>query len=228
MTHRPLKYRLLDRKTLYRGFFRMELYTVSYDGYDGAEIGPVAREIFERGDAAALVPYDPVRDEVVFIEQFRPGALREENGPWLTEFVAGIVDPGDRGDPLAAVLREAGEEAGLECRFAIRAASFYTTPGGSTEKIDLYVGCVDASRAGGVHGLASEHESIRVFAVPFAEALGMLRAGELRNAATIIGMQHLALNRAEIRAEFLGRLRGARGDAGEGSAPPPAPSGQIY
>lgn len=203
MQKSPLKYEIHDKKTLYKGFFGMDMYTLSYEGYDGTTIGPMSREIFERGDAAALVPYDPVRDEVVFIEQFRPGAVRDGQNPWLTEVVAGIVDKNELGNTLNTVLRETTEETGMICEKARFATRFFTSPGGCTELIDLYVGKVDSSKATGVHGLLSENENIRVFAVKFDEAMRMLESGRLCNAIVIVGVQYLALHHDEIRAEFL-------------------------
>ena len=203
MRRQHLKYTLHGTKSLYKGFFGMDLYTVSYEGFDGTIVGPMSREIFERGDAAALVPYDPVRDEVILIEQFRPGAIRKDQNPWLLEVVAGIVDEKDGSNTLNTVLREVREEAGVECTDAVFATRFFTTPGGSTESIDLYIGKVDASKAGGVHGLASEHENIRVFAVPFPEIMKMLDNGDFCNAIVIVGIQYLALHKDEIRRKFL-------------------------
>ncbi len=203
MRRQHLKYTLHGTEPLYKGFFGMDRYTVSYEGFDGTIIGPMSREIFERGDAAALVPYDPVRDEVILIEQFRPGAIRKDQNPWLLEVVAGIVDEKDRHNTLNTVLREVREEAGVECSKAVFATRFFTTPGGSTESIDLYIGMVDASKACGIHGLATEHENIRVFSVPFSEAYEMLENGDFCNAIAIIGIQYLALHRENIRKNFL-------------------------
>ena len=70
----------------------------------------LVRELFERGHAAAVLPYDPVTDRVLMIEQFRIGALAAPGGPWLLEIVAGVIDPGEI--PEEVVRRETVEETG--------------------------------------------------------------------------------------------------------------------
>ncbi|MEQ8695449.1 MAG: NUDIX domain-containing protein, partial [Bauldia litoralis] len=101
---------ILEKTTPYKGRFQIDRYRLRYHRFDGAWSEPVLREVFERGHAAAVLPYDPVRDEVVLIEQFRPGPLAAgEASPWLIEIVAGIIDPGET--PEEVVRREADEEA---------------------------------------------------------------------------------------------------------------------
>src|ERR1700748_3636597 len=91
-------FEILERKTVFQGYFRIDRYVFKHKKFDGSWTGPVTREIFERGHAAAVLLYDPVRDEVALIEQFRAGALAAGWNPWQIEIVAGIVDAGEAGE----------------------------------------------------------------------------------------------------------------------------------
>lgn len=191
----------LDRKDiLYKGFFSMQKYTMHYKRFDGGVNGPVEREVFERGNAAAIVPFDPVTQRIVLIEQFRPGAVKDDNSPWLLEIVAGMIDPNEKASDT--VQRELEEEAGIKCERIKFASKFYTSPGGTTESIELYVGKVDASKAGGYHGLACESEDIRVFSVSLDEALELIDNGRICNSIAIIGIQYLALHKERFLKEW--------------------------
>ena len=182
------------------GFFRLERFSLRHTLFDGGMSPPLARELFERGHAVAVLPYDPVHDAVVLIEQFRIGALEREGGPWLLEIVAGVID-GDE-SPEAVARREAVEEADLHLGRLEKICRFYVSPGGTSESIHLYCGEVDSPGAGGIHGLAEEGEDIRVFAEPLDDALERLAAGEIDSASPVIALQWLALNRMRLRREW--------------------------
>ena len=134
-------------------------------------------------------------------EQFRVGALATTDRPWLLELVAGIIDRDET--PEAVVRREAGEEAGLTVGRTQHLYSYLASPGGSTERIDLFVGEVDASNAGGIHGLDSEVEDIRVRVVTREEAIALLDEGRIDNAATIMALQWLARHGEVLRQRWL-------------------------
>jgi len=182
------------------GFFRLERFRLRHALFAGGMSPPLTRELFERGHAVAVLPYDPVRDAVVLIEQFRIGALQRVAGPWLVEIVAGIVG-GDE-PPESVARREAVEEAGLCLGRLEKVGRFYVSPGGSSESIHLYCGEVDASVAGGIHGLVEEGEDIRVFAETVDGAMGRLAAGEIDSAIPVIALQWLALNRTRLRRDW--------------------------
>lgn len=192
---------LLERRLVYEGHFRMLRYRIRHAQFSG-QMGPVlSREVFERGWAACVLPYDPVRDQVVLVEQFRMGAYEgQAENPWLIEPIAGIVEAGET--PEGVARREAREEAGLEVEGLIEIADYFTSPGGASEHCKAYIGRVDAQGVGGIHGLDDEGEDIRVHVVPFAEALGWLREGRLRVSTTLITMQWLALNIDEVRRRW--------------------------
>ncbi|WP_028491192.1 ADP-ribose diphosphatase [Thioalkalivibrio sp. ALE19] len=203
----PEDVEVLERESLFEGFFRMARYTVRHRLFGGGWSRPLTRERFERGHAAVLLPYDPVADRVVLIEQFRIGALEKPAGPWLLEFVAGVIEPGE--EPEAVVRREAFEEAGVNPARIEFVQEVYVSPGGNSESLRIYCGEVDSLGAGGVHGLDAEDEDIRVFTVPFDEAMQLMHDGRIDSAGPVIALQWLALNRERLRCEW---GAGARAD----------------
>nr|VFK50750.1 MAG: ADP-ribose pyrophosphatase [Candidatus Kentron sp. TUN]VFK51950.1 MAG: ADP-ribose pyrophosphatase [Candidatus Kentron sp. TUN] len=197
-----MKYRheVVDKTTCYQGFFRLERYRLWHDLFAGGRSGILTRECLERGHAAAVLLFDPDLDSLVMVEQFRIGAMEAPNGPWLLEFVAGIMEEGETAE--AVVRREAMEEAGCEIRALVSALRFLLSPGGCSEEIHLFCGRVDAKNAGGVHGLAEEGEDIRVRVVAVDEALRLLQTGKITNATAIIALQWFALNRDSLREKW--------------------------
>lgn len=188
-------FRIVSKTPLYKGFFTLNKYCLQHRKFDGGWTDTIEREIFERGHAVAVLPYDPVRQEFVMIEQFRVGALEAEQ-PWLLEIVAGMIDEGET--PEQVCEREAQEEAGLAIQRLIPIMNYFPSPGGCTEKLHLYFAIVDASNAEGIYGLASENEDILVHTVPEKTALDWLNEGRYENSATIIGLQWFALNRDKL------------------------------
>ena len=193
--------KIIEKSAGYNGFFKVNVYRLQHRLFAGGWNQPIVRELFERGHAAALLPYDPVRDEIVLVEQFRIGAMETCPTPWLLELVAGIIDPGEVAEEV--VRREAVEEAGIEVARCEHAISYLVSPGGSTERIEVYVGEVDASKASGLHGLADEGEDIRVHVVSREQAYAWLKEGRIDNAASVIALQWLALNHGDLRARWL-------------------------
>lgn len=194
------QFEILEEKNCYQGFFRLEKYRLRHRLYDGGMSAPIERELFERGHAAAALLYDPGRDEVVILEQFRIGALEAEGGPWLYEIVAGMIDAGE--SAAAVVRREAVEEAGCPVLELEHICDYLVSPGGTSERISLYCAKVDAEGVGGIHGLDEEDEDIRVQSVPFAEAWQWLGEGRINSASPIIAMQWLAMHRERLRRKW--------------------------
>jgi ADP-ribose pyrophosphatase len=160
----------------------------------------MSREIFERGHAVSVLLYDPVRDEVGLIEQFRPGAMAAGWQPWLIEVVAGIIDKDAA--PRDVAIREAEEEAGVAISELLPVCKYLVTPGGSTETMEIFCARVDSSTLGGIHGLEDEGEDIRVFSVAADEAIGWIESGKVGNSCAIIALQWLALNRQKLIARW--------------------------
>jgi len=196
---------VLDHVQSYAGYWRIERVRCRLRRFDGALSPPLVREVFERGHAVAVLPYDPVQDRVVLVEQLRLPALMAGLDPWLVETPAGIIEAGEAPEDVAR--RELQEEAGLEALALEPIARYLPSPGGCSETIALFAARVAAPVAGadgiaGLAGLAEEHEDIRVHAVPSATALDWLAAGRIRNGTTIIALQWLALNRAGLRQRW--------------------------
>lgn len=187
---------ILSKETLYQGFFKMVKYAFKHKLFEGGWSDVVVREVFERGHAIAVLPYDPVLDKFVMIEQVRIGALPTSSSPWLIEVVAGIIDEGET--PEDVCYREAKEEADLDIKKLHKALSYLSSPGGTTERLHIYIGLVDASNAGGVHGLENESEDILVHTVPTSVALGWINQGKIDNSATLIALQWFAMNKQQV------------------------------
>ena len=191
---------IIARETLYSGFFSMELYRFRHRLFNGEMSGEIKREIFERGHAAVLLPYDPVRDEVVLVEQVRIAAYDTSETPWLLEMVAGMIEEGESVEDVAR--REALEEAGLAIGRTKPVLSYLASPGGTTERSSIMVGEVDATTAKGIHGLADENEDIRVHVVSREQAYQWVEEGLIDNAASVIALQWLQLHHQNLRNEW--------------------------
>lgn len=198
---------VIEKKTLFDGFFHLDHYLLKHRLFEGGWSDVMSREVFERGHAVAVLLYDPDLDRIVFIEQFRPGAYAamasnwfDENSdsPWLVELIAGMIGEGE--SPESVARREALEEANCDIREIIPVCHYLVTPGGSSESVFFFCARVDASEVGGVHGLAHEHEDIRVFTVGVKQAFEWLEAGKITNAMTLIGLQWFHMNHKSIRA----------------------------
>ncbi|EOI5819894.1 ADP-ribose diphosphatase [Cronobacter malonaticus] len=192
---------IIAREKLYRGFFSLDLYRFRHRLFNGEMSGEVRREIFERGHAAVLLPFDPVRDEVVLIEQIRIAAFDTSDTPWLLELVAGMIEPGEKTVEEVA-RREAMEEAGLSVGRVKKFMSYLASPGGTSERLSLMVGEVDATTAQGIHGLADENEDIRVHVVSREQAYQWVEEGRIDNAASVIALQWLQLHYQALRNEW--------------------------
>jgi ADP-ribose pyrophosphatase len=199
---------VLGQTVAYDGHFKIIRYRLRHRLFAGGMSPELPREVFERGHAVAVLPFDPARNQVVLIEQFRAGALGVVDDPWLLEPVAGIIESGESAPEVAR--REAAEEAGLELLDLVPACTYFASPGGSTETCQVFIGLVDAEGAGGIHGLVDEGEDIKVRVVELDSALEGLGGDRIHAATTLIALQWLALHRAEL-AE---RWRASRARAG--------------
>lgn len=191
---------VVEREACFRGFYQLDRLHLRHRLFAGDMGKLISRELFVRHDAVCVLPYDPQRDCVVLIEQFRVGALDKSLNPWLIELVAGLIDKDEQPEEVAR--REAVEEAGLELAELWPLPQYYPSPGGSDERVHLYVGRCDSRGAGGVHGLEEEGEDIRVLVWSLDEALAALDDGRIDNAASIIALQWLALNRDKLRERW--------------------------
>lgn len=190
-----------QRERCFQGFYRLDRVHLRHRLFAG-HMGPrISRELFVRPDAVCVLPYDPQTDSVVLIEQFRVGALDKSPEPWLLEIVAGLIDTNEQPEEVAR--REAREEADLELHEMLPVMTYYPSPGGSDERVYLYVARCCVAGVGGVFGVEEEGEDIRVHVWPLAEALKAVQDGRIDNAASIIALQWLELNKDQVRADWL-------------------------
>ena len=188
---------IIERKTVYDGFFKMHKLRLRHRLYRGGWGGEMERELFVRGDAVGVLMYDPAHQLVALTEQFRVGALERDPSPWCLEVVAGMVEEGESLEEVAR--RELQEEAGLEVQDLHFIRSYLPSPGGTSERMHLFCACADLRGIEGVFGLADEHEDIRLRVFPLDLVLGAVESGNvIDNAATIISLQWLQLNRARL------------------------------
>ncbi|WP_432454513.1 ADP-ribose diphosphatase [Agarivorans sp. QJM3NY_29] len=185
---------------VYKGFFKLKRYTLRHRLYQGGWSQWFQREMLDRGHAAAILLFDPLLDQVVLVEQFRIGAVETGASPWLLEIVAGMLDSNQ--PPLDVAVREAEEEAGLRVKRVISCNSFLPGAGGLSERIHLYLGEVDASQAGGVHGLENENEDILVKVLSREQAFEWVQSGLIDNAAAVIAIQWLQLNLQKVLLQW--------------------------
>ncbi|MBY6107354.1 NUDIX domain-containing protein [Ferrimonas balearica] len=194
---------ILQREPLFQGFFEMEAVTFTHQRFDGQWSEPVRREVFERGDAAVILPYDPISDQVILVEQLRVPAARTSETPWLLELPAGIIEAGEA--PESVARRELEEETGLAAKSLTFLYSYLPSPGACSERLYLYLAEVTAPAADagqGVFGLDDEHEDILRHVVSREQAMAWIEDGTIDNASTILGLQWLALKRhALFRSE---------------------------
>ncbi|EJM7149945.1 ADP-ribose diphosphatase [Vibrio parahaemolyticus] len=190
---------IISKESVFEGFFKMVKYRFKHKLFAGGWSDVVEREMFERGHAAAMLPYDPKTDQVVIIEQIRIGALEHEH-PWQLEIVAGMIDRAESAEEV--IRREAEEEAGITVGRVASVTSYYPSSGGCSEKLDVFVGEVDASKAHGIHGLDYEDEDIRVHVLSREQAYQWVKDGIFENGASIIALQWLQLNHQELRSQW--------------------------
>jgi nudix-type nucleoside diphosphatase (YffH/AdpP family) len=191
---------IVSSSTGYAHFFAVEDYRLRHATFAGGQSATLERAVFVSGDAACVLPYDPLRDRVLVIEQFRPGPMaRGEANPWMLEPIAGRVDPFET--PEQAVRREAGEEAGLTVGRLIAAPAYYPTPGAKSEFIYNFIGLTDLpDGAGRPGGVAEEGEDIRPHLLSCDALEALLAAGELRNGPMVMLALWLARLRPDLRA----------------------------
>ena len=187
----PERLDILAQERLYDGFFKLDQVTLRVARYDGALGAPMTRLLFERGDAVAVLPYDPQTRQVVLVQQFRYPAWVRGGPGWLWEAIAGIHDAGRTPEEIAR--SEAMEEAGYRLGPLRHILTFYPSPGACSERIYLYIAPVTpAARVASGGGLAEHGEDLCVRAFSLDEALRMTEDGRIMDAKAIIALQYLA------------------------------------
>lgn len=189
-----------ERRQGYRGFFELAEFTFDHRRFDGTRAPTLAREAFLAFDAALVLPYDPVLDKLLLIEQLRLGPLwRDDPNPWVFEPIAGLVDAGEA--PEETARRESIEEAGLTLGRLEKIARVYASPGYSTEYFHCFLSVTDlSSYVPSANGLDSEHEDIRSHVLDFDAAMALVNSGEINAGPLVMMLYWLANHRERLRA----------------------------
>ncbi|MBT5230596.1 MAG: NUDIX domain-containing protein [Methylococcales bacterium] len=190
-----MNFTVKSNTVVYQGFFQLQSIQLTHALFAGGESAVLTRELLERGNAVAVLMYDPVADAVVMVEQFRIGALHRPQGAWLMELCAGVVEQGESDEEVAR--REAVEESGCELLALEKIAEYFVSPGGTTERISLYCALVDSTVVGDICGLESEGEDIKVHVIA-AEAL-LADVFQHDSATVIIALQWLQHHRSRLQ-----------------------------
>ncbi len=196
-----MKWTVVSKQLLFQGHLKLFGVELKHELFAGGQSPVLRRELLDRGRAVAVLPYDPRRDEIVLIEQFRIGAGEDPSGPWLIEIIAGLQEPDE--SPLQVVHREAAEEAGCALADLIPIHRYYSSPGSSNEQVQVYFARTDTTDLGGIHGVDEEGEDIRVQVIRSDTAFEWLDTGRIDSALPIIALQWFRLNRDNIRAQWL-------------------------
>jgi ADP-ribose pyrophosphatase len=194
--------RIVAHEVAFRRHLRLDVFRFQNRLYSGEWSGERVHDVVRRGAAVAVLLYDPDREAVVLVEQFRLPPLLAGYSPWVVEVVAGLVDHADESEEEVG-RRETIEEAGVEpVGELIPIQRYVPMPGSSDETIMLFCGRVDASGASGVHGLADEHEDIRVVVKSMAELEAMLDSGQIETGHTLICLYWLFRHRDQLRQRW--------------------------
>ena len=189
--------KITGRERLYDGFFKIDELTIEMDKHAGGK-QTVKRLSFERGHAVAILGYDPARDEVVLVNEMRPGMLAAGEYPFNDSLPAGMIDKGETA--IQAAMREMEEETGVELEEPVEVhAGAYVSAGGTSERLALVAGIIDASKAGGVHGEAGEGEDIKTVVLKSDEFIARAESGEIKDMKSLVLAFWLAQHRDELK-----------------------------
>jgi ADP-ribose pyrophosphatase len=197
VTPRQLRAVILDRTPLHEGFLRVYQYEFDVEKHGGGN-SRTSWEVMERGNAVAVLGHDPIRDEVVLGNEFRPGVIVAGDYPYRDNLVAGAIEGNETA--LQAAVREMQEEAGLVLSNPVLIhPGAYVSSGGTSEKIAIVYGTVDTGHAGGVHGNPAEHEDILTVVVPAKVFIERVRSGEINDLKTLVAGYWFAERQAESK-----------------------------
>lgn len=196
----PRGVEVIERRLGYRGFFTLEILRLRHERFAGDWSEVLTRELFRQRRVTAVLPYDPRRDRVLLVEQFRTGALGGPEAPWIIEAPAGLAEPGEA--PEAVARRELLEETGLTVGRLEPALRFWASPGASSELVDLFIAEADLAGAGGIDGHAEEGEDILSHVVAAETAFAWLDAGRVTGMSGVVALLWLRVHRAALRQRW--------------------------
>ncbi len=191
---------ILGHEQMFRSYLTLDSYRLRHRLHGGGLSAPITRELLRRGQAVGVLLYDIDREAVALIEQFRIGALAAGFPAWMLEIVAGLVEPGETA--LDVAKREAYEEAGAALLATLPVTRYVVSPGCTDETVEIILARVDSRDLGGIHGLRHEGEDIRVVVMPLSDALAACDDGRIANSMTLLALQWLALNHAQVAARW--------------------------
>ena len=186
------KFKILDKKNIHDGFFKMNKIIIKYQKFDGSWSNEVERELFGGAQVSAVLPYDPVNKKIVLIKQFRSGTVSRDNNNYLYEIVGGIIDSGE--DPEQAAKRECFEETGCRIKKLTSIQGYYPAPGSSESFYHLFLGEINAPETESIKGLSNENEDIFVKSYTFEEVKKKIQNKEILNGMALIALQWFFLN----------------------------------
>ena len=181
------KFKVLDKRNLYNGFFKMNEVTIKYKKFNGNWTNEIKRELFGGAQVSAVLPYDPVKKEIILLQQFRPGTIGKNFNNYLYEIVAGFIDSGE--SPKQAAKRECLEEIGCKIKKLIPIQGYFPAPGSSESFYHIFLGEVEAFKGKKIMGLESENEDILVQCFNIKEVRKKMEKGEILNGLTLIALQ---------------------------------------
>ncbi len=190
------KFKIIKKKKLHDGFFKMNEVTLTFKKYDGSWSNVITRELFGGAQVAAVLPYDPIKKEIILIQQFRPGTMSKKYGNYLDEIVAGMIDDGE--NPETAAKRECIEETGCEIKKLIPIQKYFPAPGSSESFYHLYLGEVETFTGSKIRGLETENEDIFVKSYKIQEVRSKMKEGKILNGLALIALQWFFLNIEKI------------------------------
>ena len=186
------KYKIINKKNLYKGFFEMNEVTLKFRKYNGKWSNVIKREIFGGAQVAAVLPYDPIKKEIILIQQFRTGTITKNYENYVNEIVAGIIDKGE--NPKQTAKRECFEETGCKIKKLIPIQGYFPAPGSSESFYHLFLGHINSFKGTRIMGLENENEDIFVKSYKVKEVKDMVQKGKILNGLTLIALQWFFLN----------------------------------
>ena len=182
-----LKYKIINKKNLYSGFFNLNKYQFIHQKHDGNWTDKVEREIFSGAHVSTLLPYDPIWKEIILIQQFRAGILSRYDENYLYEIVAGIIDKNEK--PEETAKRECLEETGCKVYKIKPIQSYFPAPGSSESYYHLFLGEINSFNGEKIMGLESENENILVKVFKVNQVRKMLKEKVIKNGLTLVALQ---------------------------------------
>ena len=193
------------KRLVYTGFFSVEEHDLTYQKFNNEQSNVVTRSTIVSSDAVIVLPYDPVNDRILLIEQFRAGPyVKGDENPWIFEPIAGLID--EEETPESAGIREAQEEAHLKIKRLELVARSYPSPGISTEFFHQYLGIVELLDSSNlIAGLSSENEDIRSHIFEYDQFFEMIESGKVNVGPLILLGLWLSKNRNRLRKKYSNR-----------------------